>query len=192
MKLDKRQVELERLHSRIGRCRKCSLHRSRCHAVPGEGPCSTEIVFIGEAPGKEEDRQGRPFTGRSGIELNKILSNTGISRERVFITSSVKCRPAHNRNPHSKELKTCKINWLDKQITIIQPRIVILLGKISLKQVLGIKVSLGKVHGNIYRREGRIYMVTYHPAAAMRNPEIKRRMENDMKLLSSSNLRSVP
>jgi len=185
MKHDISHLKLEKLNSGILCCRKCPLNQSRTHAVPGEGPCASLIAFIGEAPGKEEDLQGRPFVGRSGTQLNRILSDIGLSREKVFITSSVKCRPPRNRNPHSDELKTCKRNWLDRQITIINPRIVVLLGKVPLKQVLEIHTPLSKIHGNIFTREARMYLSTYHPAAAMRNPEIKKKMKNDMRVIVS-------
>lgn len=183
MEQDPIQQELNYLHDSIRKCRKCPLHRSRIHAVPGEGLPSATAVFIGEAPGKEEDLQGRPFVGHSGKFLDYLLNGIGFSREQAYITSAVKCRPPKNRIPHVCELKVCKLNWLDRQISLVDPQVVVLLGKTSLKQTLGEKGNLSSLHGQLFHRNRRSYFVTFHPAAAMRFPNIERQVRQDFKKL---------
>ncbi len=163
----------------IRRCRKCRLHKSRKHAVPGEGPVTSGIFFVGEAPGKNEDEQGRPFVGLSGKFYNRMLEKIGLSRREIFVTGSVKCRPPNNRVPKNDELKICKENWLSKQTAIIEPRLVVTLGKVALKQVLGEENSLEKVHGQVRQFDKRKCLITFHPAAAMRFPRVRKKMEQD-------------
>lgn len=179
------QEELGRLCNAIRRCRKCPLCASRNHAVPGEGAPSAIAVSVGEAPGKEEDKRGRPFVGRSGRFLDGLLKDIDISRHQIYITSAVKCRPPENRTPHADELRICKVNWLDRQISLINPKIIVLLGKIPLKQMLEQKDNLNRLHGRVFKREGHSYFVTFHPAAAMRFPQIRRKMKNDFKILEN-------
>jgi uracil-DNA glycosylase family 4 len=179
----RKQEELERLHKGIRRCRRCPLYRNRTHAVPGEGPVQAGICFIGEAPGKEEDERGRPFVGRSGKFLERLFDKTGLARNHIYITSSVKCRPPNNRTPRSKELEICKNFWLNRQILLIDPRIVVLLGKVPLFQVLGNKQNLDELHGCTISYNGRIYFITYHPAAAMRFPQLRRKITHDFQTL---------
>jgi uracil-DNA glycosylase family 4 len=179
----RKQEKLIRLHKGIRRCRRCPLYRNRTHAVPGEGPASARIIFIGEAPGREEDLQGLPFVGRSGKFLNSLLESIGLSRQQVYITSSVKCQPLENRTPHIDELMICKLNWLDIQISLINPQIVVLLGKTSLKQILGQIGNLSFFHGQLFHRNGRSYFATFHPAAAMRFPDIRGKTKQDFKKL---------
>ena len=178
------QGELNRLHDGIRRCRRCILHRSREHAVPGEGPIWAKILLVGEAPGREEDRQGRPFVGRSGRFLDSLLEEAGVSRRKIYITSSVKCRPPRNRAPRADELKICKANWLDRQIRLIRPKIIVLLGKTSVRQVLGLKGNLSRLHGRVFGQNGIRCLVTFHPAAGMRFPRIKGKMKHDFKKLN--------
>ena len=161
----------------IRRCRKCPLHRNRAHAVPGEGPVRADVFFLGEAPGKEEDKKGLPFVGRSGKFLERLLDEIGMSRREAYITSSVKCRPPNNRTPLANELEICKNAWLDRQISLIAPKIVVTLGKAASYQVSGTKQNLDSIHGRTIRRNGRIYFATYHPAAAMRFPQIRKKPE---------------
>ena len=175
--------ELKQLHRGICRCRRCPLYRSRKHAVPGEGPAWASVCFVGEAPGKDEDEQGRPFIGRSGKFLDKLFDKIDLSRNNIFITSSVKCRPPNNRTPRTKEFEICKNSWLDKQISLIDPRIVVLLGKVPLLQVLGNKQNMDELHGRKISHHGRIYFITYHPAAAMRFPQIRKKIIHDFQLL---------
>jgi len=182
---DEKLVEhkLESLHKGIVRCRKCRLHESRKHAVPGEGPCNAKIMFIGEAPGEIEDMEGKPFRGRSGIFLDKLLGANEIKRHDVFITGSVKCRPPGNRDPKSDELAACRKAWLDNQIEIIKPQLIVLLGRIALRQVLGETGPLGKFRGRIAYHDKLKVLPTYHPAAGMRFPGLKEKMYSDFGII---------
>jgi uracil-DNA glycosylase family 4 len=173
--------ELERLASGIRRCRRCRLHRGRRHAVPGEGKPDARIMLVGEAPGATEDEQGRPFVGRSGQFLDRVLAEVGLERESVFITSSVKCRPSRNRRPRPDELAICRQAWLDRQIELIDPQVVILLGQTPLKQLLGEQAGLKHIHGTVRSVNERRYLITYHPAAAMRFPKIRTLMRRDLR-----------
>ncbi len=185
MKQDTAQEEMNLIRGGIRRCRRCNLHRSRKHAVPGEGPIWARIIFVGEAPGREEDLQGRPFVGRSGKFLDGLLKDAGLSRQHIYITSAVKCRPPRNRAPRVDELRICKANWLDKQIRLINPKIIVLLGKTSLRQVLGKKGNLSRLHGEVFSQNGMCCLVTFHPAAGMRFSQIKRKMKYDFKKLKT-------
>jgi len=182
-----RDETLYNLAEQIRRCTACPLWKKRTLAVPGEGPASAKIMFIGEAPGAEEDRIGKPFVGRSGKFLNELLEVAGIKRDKVFVTGMVKCRPPKNRNPTVQELKTCKRLWLDKQIEVIQPRLVVVLGNIALKSLLGNsskkKFKIKDLHGKVIERNNLKYFITYHPAAGMRFPKIKELMIKDFKTL---------
>jgi uracil-DNA glycosylase len=166
----------------IRRCTSCPLWKSRTLAVPGEGPKNSKIMVIGEAPGNEEDRQGLPFIGRSEKFLDEMFSLAGIKRDRIFITTSVKCHPDKNRNPVSKELKTCKNLWLDKQISIIKPELIVIIGKIALKSLLN-ENNLKDLKGKLIERNKQRYFITYHPAAGMRFPKIKEEIVKDFKQL---------
>lgn len=184
MEKNRKQRELCRLHKGIRRCRKCPLYRNRMHAVPGEGPAWADVVFVGEAPGKNEDKQGRPFVGRSGKFLDQLLDRAGLARDKIYITSSVKCRPPNNRTPHADELEICKNAWLNQQISLINPKLIVLLGKVSLYQMLGAKQNLGSFHGRAFQKDGRIYLVTYHPAGAMRFLRARTIMRRDLEKLT--------
>jgi uracil-DNA glycosylase family 4 len=187
------QEELGCLHKGIRRCRKCPLYASRKNAVPGEGLPSATAAFVGEAPGREEDEQGRPFIGRSGRFLDSLLESIGISRHQIYITSAVKCRPPENRAPHVDELRICKINWLDRQIFLVDPKVIVLLGSTALKQmaqsiprrILVQQSNISRLHGRLFEHNGRSYVVSFHPAAAMRFPQIKEKMKNDFKILKN-------
>jgi uracil-DNA glycosylase family 4 len=168
----------------VRRCRKCRLYRSRKHAVPGEGSVTSGIFFVGEAPGKNEDEQGRPFVGLSGKFLDKLLEKAGLSRNEIFVTGSVKCRPPNNRAPKNDELKICRENWLSRQIEIIEPELIVLLGRVALKQLLGEEENLEKIHGQVRQSNGRKCLITFHPAAAMRFPKVRKKMEGDIAKVS--------
>src|SRR3989344_3139322 len=167
----------------IRNCTACPLWKNRELAIPGEGSSKAKIMFIGEAPGTEEDRHGLPFVGRSGKYLVEMLTLANLHPEDVFTTSCVKCHPPKNRQPTSKELSTCKELWLVKQIELINPEIIVLLGKVALKSLLGDK-DLQKLHGKIVTKDGRKYFVTYHPSAGMRFPNIGLLMKKDFMKLS--------
>src|SRR5690349_17576410 len=134
-----RRVTLTSLAKQIRECVKCPLCESRTHAVPGDGKATAKVMIIGEGPGRDEDATGHPFVGASGQFLNHVLEGTGLSRDDFFITNVVKCRPPHNRTPRKLEVDTCTSNYLFKQIELIDPRIIMLLGAVAAKKVLGVK-----------------------------------------------------
>jgi uracil-DNA glycosylase len=140
-------------------------------------------MVVGEAPGAEEDIEGRPFVGRAGRFLTEMLSRAGIARAQVFVTNSVKCRPPRNRTPRDDELETCKENWLDRQVALVRPRIIVLLGAASIRQTFGGRPRLSALHGQLRTYGGRTYLLTYHPAAAMRFPAATRAMRADVRTL---------
>ncbi len=166
------------LAEQIRKCTACPLWNKRTLAVPGEGPEKARLMFIGGAPGSEEDRLGQPFVGRAGEFLDEMLKKAGIERKDVFITESCKCHPPKNRNPTFSEIKTCRELWLDQQIDVITPSVIVVLGRIALRSLLG-KSSIKEWHGKVVEKEKRKYFVTYHPAAGMRFPSIRKEMEKD-------------
>lgn len=177
---------LATLHDGIRTCTACRLHRTRTHAVPGEGDRLGGIMFIGEAPGAKEDLAGKPFIGRSGQFLDELLAASGLDRRQIFITSAVKCRPPQNRTPKDDELDTCRERWLENQIELVDPSIIVLLGKTPLRQVLGEKKgNLAELHGQCREKDGRQYLLTYHPAAGMRFPTARSAMQQDFLALAA-------
>ncbi len=178
--------ELEIIAEEIRKCKKCPLHKTRKNAVPGEGAKDAEIMFVGEAPGRNEDEQGRPFVGAAGEFLTELISMIGMTREEVFITNVVKCRPPHNRDPKPEEIEACS-PFLDRQIKAISPRIIVGLGRHSTSYLFrkaGLKFrSIGAVRGKIVEVELlglRVKLLpTYHPAASLYNPAVKDRIVED-------------
>jgi DNA polymerase len=169
---------LQRLAEQIRACQKCPLARLRTHAVPGEGPVDAAIMFIGEAPGYHEDRQGRPFVGASGRLLEKLLAEIDLTREDVYITNVVKCRPPSNRDPLPVEIEAC-LPWLHQQIAVIDPLVIITLGRFSMAQFFPATARITRVHGRALMQDDRAIVPMFHPAAALRNPNWKRDMEAD-------------
>lgn len=160
-----------KMNQAIVTCTKCRLCRNRKNAVPGEGSLNSDVVFIGEAPGANEDQQARPFVGRSGMLLNELLLKIGLSRKTVWIGNVVKCRPPENRDPMVDELRACK-PYLDKQIELIDPKVIVTLGRFAMEYFLpGEKIA--KAHGNLFKVKGKLIYPIYHPAAALRNGTIK-------------------
>jgi uracil-DNA glycosylase family 4 len=180
MDAHERQRQMQHLDEGIRRCVKCPLHQSRTHAVPGEGPVPGDMLILGEAPGVQEDRQGRPFVGPSGTLLERSLAAAGLTRQDVYITSCVKCRPPDNRTPHTNELDMCQAAWLNRQIELVDPQVIVLLGKVAMRQVLQDERSLRKIHGEVIERDGRRYFLTYHPAVAFHVPQTRESMKEDM------------
>ncbi len=161
--------ELDQLAEQIRACQRCRLAETRLQAVPGEGLPHAPFLLIGEGPGFHEDRQGRPFVGRSGNLLENLLASIGLSRRDVFITNVVKCRPPENRDPLPDEIEACR-PYLDHQIELLQPKLVITLGRISLGRYFPGQ-SITRIHGQI-KQVGEISFVPmFHPAAALRNPQ---------------------
>lgn len=173
---------LEKIASEVIGCPLCKLSRSRRNAVPGDGQLSSKIMFIGEAPGKNEDEQGKPFVGAAGMILNKALEKAGIKRAEVFITNVVKCRPPGNRVPENDERSICR-QYLDRQISLIAPKIICILGSTAYSSILGGK-SITKNRGKIMERNRQKYFLTIHPAAAIYNKNLRSVLNNDLFILS--------
>ncbi|HEV2704715.1 MAG TPA: uracil-DNA glycosylase [Pyrinomonadaceae bacterium] len=167
----KQARRLEVLATEISKCTKCPLWESRTLAVPGDGRPSARVMIIGEAPGKEEDESGHPFVGSAGRFLNQVLAGTGLDRADFFITNTVKCRPPKNRTPRKLEIDTCTSNYLFEQIELINPKLVMLLGGVAVKRVLGVK-TLGEARGRVVTRDGRRYLAGYHPAVRFYREEL--------------------
>jgi DNA polymerase len=173
---------MERLHEETRKCMKCGLCKDRIKAVPGEGPSNAELMFVGEAPGRMEAEKGRPFIGRAGKLLTDLIQSIGLDRKEVFITSVVKCRPPKNRKPTKEEVEAC-MPYLKKQMEVIKPKVVVLLGNTAIQSVLGGKTGVTKVHGKTVARDGRLYFLTFHPAAGIRGTRIKQKLFEDFKEL---------
>ncbi len=173
--------DYELLVSQISNCTKCALSQGRTHAVPGSGSLDADIMFIGEGPGFHEDRQGIPFVGQAGNLLNHMLSVIGLSREDVYITNMVKCRPPDNRDPFPGELEACA-PYLDEQLELIDPKVIVTLGRFSFTKFFPGE-SIGRSRGK--PRKWRDYMVfpMYHPAAALHNPGLRPVLESDFSAL---------
>ena len=162
-------------------CHACGLAQQRTQVVPGEGADSAEVVFIGEAPGYNEDRLGRPFVGPAGAFLDELLALVGMSRHDVYIANVVKCRPPANRDPLPGEILACK-PWLDRQIEMIGPKVVVTLGRFSLARFVP-NESISKVHGKPRQVGDLICFPMYHPAAALHQGSLRRTLEEDMQRL---------
>jgi DNA polymerase len=175
-------MNLSSIAEEIVVCTRCDLHKSRRRAVPGEGSGQAKIMLVGEAPGKEEDAQGRPFVGRSGKVLNEILAKVGLKRKELFITSVVKCRPPKNRTPRREEMDVCVQAHLRRQIEVISPTILCLLGGVAAKALLG-KERVSEIRGKVFRRGSETLLPTYHPAAAGRNRSWRYYLREDLKRL---------
>ena len=169
---------LSELNQQIALCHKCEIAKLRTKVVPGEGPENAEIMFIGEAPGWHEDQQGRPFVGQAGQFLEKLLASINLKREQVFIANVIKCRPPDNRDPLPTEIQNCR-PWLDKQIELLKPKIIVTLGRYSMAPYFPGK-SISKVHGTAIKKDGVIYFAMYHPAAALHQGSLRKDIEADM------------
>ncbi len=173
--------ELTLLAEKIKVCTKCRLHEDRRNAVPGEGKKDSDIMLIGEAPGKNEDLEGRPFVGRAGELLEELLGDADLNRDDVFITNIVKCRPPDNRDPRKDEIKTCN-PYLEKQIELIEPDVIATLGNHATETLIG-KTGMKKIHGKIFEYHGVEMIPMYHPAAGLYNPGLKDTMKEDIQRL---------
>ena len=171
---------LEELENSIKGCNKCKLCGGRNNIVFGVGNENADIMFIGEGPGADEDAQGIPFVGKAGQLMNKAFEGIGINRDEVYIANIVKCRPPQNRNPEKDETEAC-INYLRNQVMIIKPKIIVLLGSVALKNILGEEYSITKIRGNWIEKKGIWYMPTFHPAALLRDESKKIDFWKDLK-----------
>ena len=163
----------------VDKCRKCSLGAQRTHAVYGDGNEYAEIVFVGEAPGADEDRQGLPFVGRAGQLLNRLLEQVGLRRSEVYICNLLKCRPPENRDPLPEELAACR-PYLDKQLAVIKPRIIVCLGLFAAQGILNVKESMTRLRGASHKVGDITVIPTYHTAAALRFPAYKQQIYDDL------------
>ncbi len=176
-------MTLEEVRKELGDCKRCKLHRTRRTIVFGEGNPKATLMFIGEGPGYDEDVQGRPFVGRAGQLLTKIIESINLSREEVYIANIVKCRPPQNRNPEPDEIESCN-PFLMKQIRVIQPKIICALGTFAAQTLLKTYAKISDLRGKSFDLEGIKVIPTYHPAFLLRNPERKRDVWEDMKKIA--------
>jgi DNA polymerase len=176
-------LTLAEVRKELGDCKRCKLHRARRTIVFGEGNEKASLMVIGEGPGYDEDVQGRPFVGKAGQLLTKILQSINLTREEVYITNIVKCRPPQNRNPEPDEIQSCN-PFLMKQIAVIQPRIICALGAFSAQTLLKTDTKITALRGKLFDLEGIKVIPTYHPAFLLRNPERKREVWEDMKKIA--------
>jgi uracil-DNA glycosylase family 4 len=174
--------ELAQLEQQVLTCTDCALHEGRTNGVFGTGSPTTNVMFIGEGPGAEEDRQGKPFVGRSGQLLTKMIEAIDLTRDRVYIANIVKCRPPNNRDPLEEEVRCCE-KYLKEQIRLIRPRVICALGRVSAHWLLQTDEALGALRKSEHYYEDTPVLVTYHPAALLRNPNLKRNAWEDFKKL---------
>ncbi|MFQ5951630.1 MAG: uracil-DNA glycosylase [Candidatus Geothermarchaeales archaeon] len=174
---------LGKIAREVRECTLCPLARGRTNAVPGEGSGRAGLVFIGEGPGAEEDAQGRPFVGRAGKLLDEALEAAGLRRKHVYITNVVKCRPPGNRPPRVGERKACVDAHLHRQLEVLKPRVICLLGNTAVQALLG-RRALKEVLGRALEHGGHVFFATYHPAAALYNPQLKETIHGHMGLLA--------
>ena len=166
------------LNKEIALCRQCEIARIRTKSVPGEGAENAEIMFIGEAPGWNEDQQGRPFVGAAGQFLDELLTSINLKRPQVYIANVIKCRPPETRDPLPNEISNCQ-KWLDKQIELISPKIIGTLGRYSMAKFFPGK-TISQIHGTSQTRNGIIYFAMYHPAAALHQGNLRETLKRDM------------
>jgi len=169
---EQKTAALKALREEIGDCHRCKLSKGRKNIVFGEGSADAEIMFIGEGPGEDEDLQGRPFVGKAGQLLTKLIEKMGFKREDVYIGNIVKCRPPGNRDPEEDEISACS-PFIKKQAEIIAPRVIVSLGRVSTQALIGIKIPISKLRGKFYQLENIPLMPTFHPSYLLRNPKDK-------------------
>ena len=175
------EKELKKIKKQVTQCTKCELSKTRNNSVPGKGNFKSDVIFVGEAPGKNEDMKGEPFIGIAGKKLSIALENAGITRDEVYITNIVKCRPPKNRVPTTNERDTCQ-NYLKKEIEIIKPKIICILGNTAFNSLLDGKEII-KFRGKIVRKNNQLYFLTIHPAATIYNQKLISVLKKDMKKL---------
>jgi DNA polymerase len=175
------QADWEKLNHAIRGCAACELHNSRQNAVCGVGDHQADWLIIGEAPGADEDKQGEPFVGRAGQLLNEMLRAIGLRREQVFIANVLKCRPPDNRDPHPAEIEQC-LPYLHRQIELLQPKIILVVGRIAAQTLLNVETPVGKLRGTVHEFAGVPLVVTYHPAYLLRRASEKGKSWADLLL----------
>lgn len=177
---NERRKRLESIARDVRTCKRCPLHKTRVNAVPGSGSHNAKLMLVGEAPGREEDEEGRTFVGRAGRILDEALKDAGLAREKVFITSILKCRPPKNRNPKKTEIDSCR-PYLLAQVGIIKPNAILALGNYGLLGLLGKRLQVSKVRGDVLQFMGIPVIPTYHPAACLRNPRLGKPFRVDLR-----------
>ena len=176
---------LKTIREKVKACRLCGLSELRTNQVPGEGAVNPLVIIIGEGPGAEEDKTGRPFVGRAGRYLDKWLAAVGLSREKnCFIGNIVKCRPPGNRDPKPEESFTC-FPYLEKQIEILKPEVILTVGRISSQIMTGRSIGIGALRGKLYHYKDIPLVTTYHPSGVLRNPSLRPSVWDDLKLLKT-------
>ncbi len=170
--------ELETIKQNVIKCTKCDLCKTRSNAVPGKGSFKSEVIFVGEAPGRNEDKNGEPFIGVAGKKLSIALEEAGISRDAVYITNIVKCRPTNNRVPNTNERNACQ-EYLKQEISIIKPEIICILGNTAFNSILG-GSEITKFRGKVVRKDNQLYFLTIHPAATIYNQKLIDVLKNDI------------
>lgn len=163
-------------------CHKCKLRDGATQVVPGAGNIHSEILFIGEAPGKNEDIQGLPFVGASGKFLNELLASIGLNREDIYIANMIKCRPPENRDPEPDELEACA-DWLTQQIDLINPKIIVTLGRFGMARFFGPKKKISEIHGKVLYKNDRAHISLYHPAVALYNGSMRAVLLRDFQVI---------
>ncbi|MEE2908983.1 MAG: uracil-DNA glycosylase [Candidatus Poribacteria bacterium] len=184
-------LNLENLKMEALDCHKCQLDQSRTHVVFGIGNQKADLMFVGEAPGAEEDRTGKPFVGRAGQLLTKIIQSIGLTRDDVYIANVLKCRPPSNRNPKLNEIEQCE-PYLLRQIELIKPKVICALGTFAAQILLRTDERISKLRGDFYSYHGTKVMPTYHPAYLLRNPENKRQVWEDIQKVMAELRLSIP
>ena len=174
---------LEEVAQLVRHCSDCPLHQGRTNAVPGEGAADADIMFIGEGPGYQEDRQGRPFVGSAGQFLDGLLGSIGMRREQVFIANMIKCRAPQNRDPQPTEMAACG-KYLDRQIQLVNPRLIVTLGRFSLGRFFPGE-SITRARGKVREKDGRFIYPVMHPAAALHRPELRATITADFQAIPS-------
>ena len=172
---------LEEIDAQVRACTDCPLSEGRTHAVPGEGAGNARVIFIGEAPGQQEDRQGRPFVGPAGRFLDELLSGVGLKREDVFIANMIKCRPPNNRDPLPAEVAACT-KYLDRQIELLQPDLIVTLGRYAMGKYFP-KESISRVRGKVRTKDGQRILPLLHPAAALHQASLRESIEQDFRVI---------
>ena len=179
------KTTMEEIATKIARCTRCSLARTRNNVVPGMGVENPDVLVIGEGPGYDEDKQGLPFVGKAGILLDKMLAAIGLDRKtNCYIANIVKCRPPQNRDPFPQEQDAC-FSFLEAQINILKPKMILCMGKISSNKMLNQESPIGTLRGQIFEYNNIPLMVTYHPSALLRNEQLKRPAWDDLKMFKA-------
>ncbi len=173
-------LDWDALQAAVARCTACGLHATRTQTVFGTGNRSADWMIVGEAPGADEDRQGEPFVGRAGQLLDNMLRAIGLQREQVYIANVIKCRPPNNRNPHVDEIGQC-LDYLQRQIALVEPRLILVVGRVAAHSLLDVDTPLGRLRGQVYHFCATPVVVTYHPAYLLRTPRDKAKSWDDLR-----------